>query len=157
MYYIVEIPHQLPASAWWVSDPAEFIARVRQTWPGQVMWQQSTVRQEAAAQDVAPDDAAAMSDSGLDALAAQFGLDTPIWYVEPRGANGRWTAEPQDEFETLWACNGEDLYDQHWLSTAEALAVVANEGQEWPPHQRERAVRALRRALYNAGDLASLD
>jgi len=133
------------------------MARVRKNWPGQPIWQQSTVRQEAAEHLVDPDDAEGMSECDLDELAAQFGLDTPIWWVEPRGGEGRWTAEPQDEFETLLAFNGADLYDQHWLTTEEAKAVVANDGRDWQSHQREVALRSLRRAMCSAGDLEDID
>ena len=99
MIYIVEIPHQRPASCWSAIDENDAMDRINQ--------------------DLA----------------------------------GRHMAEEASDYDEAIRLNGEDLYAQYVLTTQEAIEALANHGQDWSPHQRERSVSALRRAMLNAGDL----
>lgn len=97
MIYIVEIPHQRPASCWHADDEQDALNRINA--------------------DLAH----------------------------------RHIAEEAESYEDAIAINGADLYAQHVLSEDEAMEALSSDGKDLAPHQRMKALSALRGEMINAG------
>ena len=65
---------------------------------------------------------------------------------------GRHMTEEADNFEEAIRLNGADLHAQYVLDVDEAREAIGNDGEHFSPHQRGRALAALRAAMIEVGD-----
>lgn len=147
MYYIVEIPHQRPVTAW-KAEPSEVIAQAHRmtersgesffenTTPRELLAQfgYSSIDEARASEDVSVADL-------IQTLVDRFGFDTAIY--KGFGVASDWQTEPVDELACALNYIGHDLSSLHVFRSAEDALRAITEEPEFNCHQGAAAEQAL--------------
>lgn len=148
MIYVVEIPHQQKPVAWAAvdkDDAVDFIDR-RAEPSGDIIYAKETVREmlEYSGYD-SVNEAVENEDPQIPTLAAQYGLDTPLYKGWSRE---EWSPEPLDEFDEYIAWNAHDLNAQLvFLSDAEAKQALLDDALWSGRHYGREARAALQKTV----------
>ena len=128
MIYVVELPHQGRAHAWFAFDRDDFVRKVRavRAREGWVIFEALSARERLATLGLDPDmPDAAQTQGDLFELAHVHGWDVPLYRADHLLGQGALQAEPVDEFDASVAALAQELKTcRVHLSDEQAIAAL---------------------------------